>query len=98
MPPHNMLISYIAAAAFLRHALKDFLYFAAFAKTKKIIFLNVNSPHKNKVKDKKRKPSVLYSGYIYYMRRAMVCMMCTLSCYEGSGDMLPTFEVDDTQS
>ena len=38
-----------------------------------------------------KKTSVLYSGYMYYMgvAVAMVCMMCTLSCYEGPGDMLP---------
>ena len=35
MPPQNMLISYIAAAAFLRHALKDFLYFCSVCQDEK---------------------------------------------------------------
>ena len=36
-----------------------------------------------------RKPSVLYSGYIYFIVVSTVCMMCTLSSYGGPGDILP---------
>jgi len=75
-----MLISYIAAAAFkniLRHILKDLTNILQRLPRRRNIFFI-----KCKLSTSKTTSKIIEN-------LPMVCMVCTLPCYEGPGDLLP---------